>query len=322
MRHVFMRFASMFAVLVQLATMKVVAAEAPAASCIDDSKPYDTKVLAARLSFLASKELDGRAPGSAGDRQARAHIAERLACLGLSPGGADGSYEQPFTAGKRSTANVIGFIAGGGDDVGDEIIVIGAHHDHLGNGRLGANDNASGVTALVAIAQWMKQQPAAPRRTVVFAAFGAEEDGMIGSSYYAANAPAALPMAKVVHYINLDMVGSYASKKYVAAMGTFAKLPATKLLRKLDDRYPRLHVGMGGRARGSDHLPFCTRGIPYVFFWTPDARCYHATCDTAAAIDLPRMADIAALAGDLAWALAESEVDLDASRKKLGCSGK
>jgi Zn-dependent M28 family amino/carboxypeptidase len=316
-----MRRASTIALLVVLATLNDAMAEAPATSCIDDGKPYDTQALGARLAFLASKELDGRVPGSDGDRQARAHIAARFACLGLSPGGADGSYEQPFLAGKRSTANVIGFIAGTDAAVGDEIIVIGAHHDHLGKGRLGANDNASGVTALVAIAQWMKQQAAPARRTVAFVAFGAEEDGMIGSRHYAANAPAALPMDKVVQYINLDMVGSYRSKKYVAAMGTFAKLPATKLLRALDDRYPKLHVGMGGRARGSDHLAFCTRGIPYVFFWTPDARCYHASCDTAAAIDLPRMADIAALAGDLAWALADSKLDLAASREKLGCHG-
>jgi hypothetical protein len=56
-----------------------------------------------------------------------------------------------------------------------------------------------------------------------------------------------------------------------------------------------------------------------VFFWTPDQRCYHEACDTADNIDLPRMADIANLAGDLAWGLAQSETDLAASRKKLGC---
>lgn len=284
-------------------------------SCVDDATPYATKVLKARLEILASKKLDGRVPGTDGDRAARAHIVERMTCLGLSPGGKDGSYEQPFD----KTANVIGYIAGSDATVGSEIVVIGAHHDHLGKGHLGANDNASGVTALLAIAQWMKQRDTAPKRTIAFITFGSEEEGMIGSTFYVANAPTSLPMDKVVQYINLDMVGSHASKGFVAAMGTFPKHASRKLLGKLDDAYPKLNVGMGGRARGSDHVPFCKAGIPYVFFWTPDARCYHETCDTVAALDLPRMSDIAALAGDLAWGLAQSEAKLLAARTKLGC---
>lgn len=292
-------------------------------SCVDDGKPFDAHLLRARLDVLASKELDGRVPGSDGDRAARAHIVERFRCLGLVPAGSGGSFEQPFDDDqRRATANVVGYIAGTDAKVGSEIILIGAHHDHLGNGHLGANDNASGVTALLAIAQAVKQKEQAPKRTLAFVTFGAEEQGMIGSAFFAANPPAALPMSQVVQLINLDMVGSHASKKYVAAMGTFARMPSRKLLDKLDDAYPKLHVGLGGRASRSDHLPFCERGIPYVFFWTPDARCYHETCDTPDAIDLPRMADIASLAGELAWGLAQSELDLAASRDKLGCHGR
>ena len=119
----------------------------------------------------------------------------------------------------------------------------------------------------------------------------------MGSTFYVANAPDALPMAKVVQYINLDMIGSYKSKGFVAAMGTFAKLPARKALDKLVKKYPKTHVGLGGRAARSDHAPFCDAGIPYVFFWTPDKRCYHEKCDKAAAIDAPHMADIVVARG-------------------------
>jgi hypothetical protein len=296
------------------------------ASCVEDGKAFDTTVLAARLSALAGEHMGGRVPGSDGDRAARALIAERFACLGLTPAGDDGGYQQAFIVGKHATANVVGYIAGSDDEVGSEIIVIGAHHDHVGKeGKellLGANDNASGVVALLAIAQAIKQRAVAPRRTIAFVTFGAEEQGMFGSQHFVANAPSVLPTKHIVQLINLDMVGSHKSKGFVAAMGTFAKQPSRKLLDKLDDAFPKLRVGVGGRAANSDHKPFCSRGIPYVFFWTPDARCYHRGCDTVDKIDLPRMADIAQLAGELAWSLAESELDLAASRAKLGCGQK
>jgi hypothetical protein len=298
------------------------AAPADTKSCVDGS-PFDHKTLAADVGFLASKDLGGRAPGSDGDTAARKHIAERFACLGLTQAGDDGSFEQAFTdSAKHASANVVGFVAGSDDKLGSEIILIGAHHDHIGGKLLGANDNASGVVALLAIAQWVKQHDVAPKRTIAFVTFGAEEQGMIGSQFFAAHAPASLPMGKVVQYINLDMVGSHKSKGFVAAMGTFAKQPARKILDGLVGNFKQLNVGLGGRAARSDHYAFCKLGIPYVFFWTPDAKCYHEACDTADKLDLPRMGDIAQLAGELAWSLADSDRDLAASRKKLGCGQK
>src|SRR5256885_15698367 len=95
-----------------------------------DAKPFDAAAMKADVAYLASPELDGRVPGSDGDRAARAYITQRFECLGLAVA------EQSF----GDTANVIGTIAGETDDV----IIVGAHHDHLGNRHLGANDNASG----------------------------------------------------------------------------------------------------------------------------------------------------------------------------------
>lgn len=288
-------------------------------SCVQDGKPYEQKALAARIAFLASEKLDGRAPGTDGDKAARDHIAARMKCLGLLPAFETG-YEQPFEDRENhDTANVVGYIKGSDDKVGGDIIVIGAHHDHTGSGHLGANDNASGVTALLAIAQAIRQKDTGPRRTIAFVTFGAEEQGMVGSTYFVAHPPKNLPMGKVVQYINLDMVGSYKSKGWVAAMGTFAKLPARTILDRLKKSYARLAVGVGGRASRSDHVGFCKAGIPYVFFWTPDRRCYHEACDTADAIDLPHMAQISALVGDLAWQLSESKLDLASSKDRRGC---
>lgn len=306
------------------ADARIAAADAGAAagidaatSCVDDGKPFSEEVLRDRVAGLASTDLDGRRPGTGGDTTAREHLVARFRCLGLVAGGTDG-YEQPFDAGEAKTANLVGYIKGASATVGSEIIVVGAHHDHLGDGFLGANDNASGVAGVLAIAQAIRQG-AAPQRTIVFALFGGEEQGLLGSKHYAENPPPALPMAKVVTYINVDMIGSHASQKVVAAFGAFRGMPAHAILSDLEDDYPDVNLAIGGHSVRGDQVPFCTRKIPYVFFWTPDDRCYHKKCDTVAALDLPRMADIANLAGDLVRRLADSKTDLAAVRKKSGC---
>ncbi len=291
------------------------------AACVDDSAPYDADVLRGRIAQLAAPALDGRAAGSPGDVAARAYLAEQFRCLGLTPAGTGGSYEQPFDAAGHATANLIGYIAGDDPDVGDDIVVVGAHHDHLGDGHLGANDNASGAVALLAIAQAVRHQ-GLPRRTIAFVLFGAEELGLRGSQAFAAQPPDALPLARVVYHINLDMVGSYASTRGVYALGTFPGLPATAIVHALRRAHPALRVRVGGRGEGSDHEAFCTAGIPYAFFWTPDRRCYHARCDTAAQLDSIHLAEISAFAGALVDRLAASPLDLAASRARLGCTGR
>lgn len=293
------------------------AAPPPPPSCVDDGAPYGADELRARVAFLASRELDGRVPGTDGDRAARAHIVERFRCLGLTGGGPGGAYEQPFDG----TANVIGLVAGADPELGREIILVGAHHDHLGGGHLGANDNASGVAALLAVAQGVRQH-GAPRRTIAFVTFGAEEAGLVGSQHLVASPPAALPLDRIVQVVNLDMVGSHASANAVYAFGAFPKLPARAILAELGKGLPKLNVALGGHSVRGDHLGFCRSGIPYVFFWTPDRRCYHQKCDTADRLDYPRMADIARLAGGLVQRLAGTEVDLAAAKARAGCGAR
>ncbi|MDB4952595.1 MAG: peptidase [Myxococcales bacterium] len=290
---------------------------ATVASCVD-GKPFDEVTLRERIELLAASELGGRAPGSSGDLTARTLIAEQFRCLGLTPAGDGDGFDQAFDTARERTANVVGYIAGTDST---DVILIGAHHDHLGAHHPGANDNASGIVALLAIAQAIRQQPKAPPRTIAFVAFGAEEQGMVGSKFFAAHAPAALPTDHIVYDINLDMVGSYASRGAVYVMGTFPKLAARKLLDGIAKAHRRLDMGLGGRGERSDHEPFCALGIPYVFFWTPDDRCYHAPCDTAANVDVRHLAEIAKIATELVSGLANSDVDLAAARSSLGCSG-
>ena len=290
-------------------------------SCIDDGKPYEVKTIRARLESLADPELDGRASGTDGERAARAIIEDRFRCLGLAPGGDDDGYEQAFTDDNgAATANIIGLVRGSSKP--DEIVVVGAHHDHLGGGFLGANDNASGVTGLLAIAQEVAQRETKPARTIAFVTFSAEEQGLVGSMHLVAHPPASLPLANVVEYINIDMIGSHASRKAVFAFGAFDSQPSNAMLATIARKFPKVHVGLGGSSTRGDNFGFCKAGIPYVFFWTPDNRCYHQKCDTADKLDYPRMADIAEIAGSLAIGLADSDLDLAASKAKLGCGQK
>jgi len=295
-----------------LVALGLFAHTAAAAPC-KDGDPFAKAALHDDVAFLASKALDGRAPGTDGDAKARALIVERFTCLGLAPAGDDGGYEQAFTSdGGKPTANVIAKIAGTSDD----IVIVSAHHDHLGHGHLGANDDASGVAALLAIAK-ASAQGEPPTRTLVFAAFGDEEDGMIGSGFFAKHPT--IDLAHVVQFVELDMVGSHSSADLVAAMGAFKGFAARTLLDKHLKEFPHIHVSAGGVARGSDFEPFCKLGVPYAFFWTPDHRCYHETCDTIDRLDLAHMIDIAKLAGALVHDLATTTLDLAKLRAKRGC---
>jgi len=300
-------------------------ADAATDAAIACSRPGPALAVAdmrATISALAAPELGGRVPGSDGDRTARALIADALRCAQLVPAGDHGSYEQAFTSHDGAkTANLIGVAPGDDPTHGDDIVLITAHHDHLGAGHLGANDNASGTAALLAIARSLGKHPIAHGRTIAFAVFGDEEAGMIGSAYFAAHPSPQVPLDHVVQVINLDMVGSYRDAGFVAAMGTFPHLAARDALAQLARATPKLSVALGGKARGSDFAPFCELGVPYVFFWTPDPRCYHERCDTADRVDVPHAVAIAALARDLAVSLATSSQDLLALRTRFGCFG-
>jgi hypothetical protein len=293
------------------------AAHEPSADCAGGQDPFEAASLRADVHYLAAPEREGRAAGSEGDAEAREHIAHRFGCLGLKPGGNNGSFQQPFTnrAGD-ATANVIGIIPGSDPILASEVIVIGAHHDHVGieDGELhpGANDNASGVAGMLAIAHAVQQRERAPRRTLAFVAFGSEETIMDapyveGSAYYVESPPPGLPIERVVYMVNLDMIGSYRETNEVFALGSFRETPGRKLLDGLVEEYAELDVRLGqpGDVGDSDFHPFARLGKPYVYFWTEDD-CYHAPCDKAERLDYTNMSHIVRMAFELTFGLANT----------------
>jgi hypothetical protein len=281
---------------------------------------FDVAALEATVQFLASDELEGRAPGTPGDEATRAYIADRFACLGLLPAGE--SFQQPFvTTSGVDTANVVGYLPGSDPALASEIIVVGAHHDHLGviDGEIhnGANDNASGVAAMLAMAQALRQLESAPRRTVAFAAFGFEESDVEceGSYHWVEQPPPGLPLENVVYMVNLDMVGTYPLEERVDAYGSFQGTAARALLDELAGDHPglNLQLDLEPDEGSSDFQAFSDEGVPYLYFETWDKDCYHSPCDDADHLDYPSLSDLGALAFEVVVGLADSPSSLAAA---------
>jgi Zn-dependent M28 family amino/carboxypeptidase len=163
-------------------------------------------------------------------------------------------------------ANVVGVLEGSDAKLKSEVIVLGAHYDHLGRGgegslagregevHHGADDNASGTAGLLELARLFAAERGRMRRTVVFVAFGGEEEGLIGSSHYVQNP--ALPLEQTVAMLNMDMIGRLRGGALnVGGVGTAAELrsiveEANRVYKVTLD--PSITGGRGGAAAPSE----------------------------------------------------------------------
>jgi len=274
---------------------------------------HDSKEI---LSYLASDKLGGRGTGQVGNLKAARFIANKFNQYGLEPidrsvfeepappispflmQPLDGrGYFQNFNYSYTTrgglfrtntthikTRNVVGMIKG----KTDKCILFGAHFDHLGtkDGKIynGADDNASGTTALLELAEAFGLPFAQPEYTLIFAAFGAEEVGLVGSRYYV-NHPM-MPLKDHVLMINMDMVGRLGSKSGEPSVGTpILSLQSgnlskkTKdLIHKTDDSYP-FSFKLTPAGWRSDHAHFNSKGVPVLFFHTGSHPQYHQPTD-------------------------------------------
>jgi Tol biopolymer transport system component len=191
--------------------------------------------------------------------------------------------------------NLAGTLPGRGK-LADEVVVIGAHYDHLGFGgegsmkpnvkaiHNGADDNASGTVGVLLAAERLKAllAGAASHRTIVFALFAGEEVGLAGSAHFVAHPP--VPLAKVVSMINLDMVGRLRDDKLIA-FGTQSAAEWDEVIRKASAPL-RLDVTSRGDGYGpSDQTSFYAAQIPVLHFFTGPHPEYHSPEDDAASIN-------------------------------------
>ena len=208
--------------------------------------------------------------------------------------------------------NVMALLLGKGP-LANEIIVVGAHYDHLGyrekNGRAtvfnGANDNASGTAALLEIARILSRRGERLPRSVLFIAFSAEERGLVGSFFYIKHP--VVPTENTVAMVNLDMVGCMEDEQVMACGSGTSKLLAKMVIRAAHQHDLNL-IEMPGRIGGSDHVPFYSHEIPVVHFITTNGwKYYHKPTDDVETLDFEGVARISAMTADLVVALAESE---------------
>ncbi|HEX5732177.1 MAG TPA: M28 family peptidase [Blastocatellia bacterium] len=224
-----------------------------------------------------------------------------------------------------NSANVVGLLKGSDARLASEYIVIGAHYDHLGLGGAGslaereegeihhgADDNASGTSAMLELARVLAADRSQLKRSILFMAFGAEEVGLLGSAAYTKNP--VVPLASTVAMINMDMVGRLRNTLSIGGVGTS---PAWKpLIEKHNLERFNLSLGQDGFGP-SDHQSFYVRDIPVLFFFTGSHDDYHKPSDTADKINAEGIRKIAEFVGELATAVATEPERIAFTRVKV-----
>ena len=203
---------------------------------------------------------------------------------------------------RRKLKNVLGFVRG----QTDEVIVVGAHYDHLGLGdnaslasdkigevHNGADDNASGVSGLLLLAEELAL--ISPRRSLLFIAFAGEELGLLGSQFYAKHPM--IPLEKTVTMVNLDMIGRSDGDVLIGGIGTASVF--SQILDDIKADYP-LRFKYSQTPRGSsDHLSFAAKKVPVLFFFSGLHRDYHKPSDDWEKINLVRTRQIIGVVREL-----------------------
>ena len=198
-----------------------------------------------------------------------------------------------------TTQNVAGILYGSDPRLKEEIIVIGAHYDHLGFGGAhsgsrrpdtlvihnGADDNASGVAAILEIIEKLKAEQTKLKRSILFLSFGAEEMGLLGSKYFVINPLVDLEKIKLM--FNLDMVGRLDSTtKAITVGGTGTAVGLSDLVQRFAEGED-LNVKLSSEGYGpSDHTSFYVENIPVLFFFTGVHEDYHTPEDDVEKINL------------------------------------
>ena len=282
------------------------------------------------VEYLASQELGGRYPETAGDTLASQFITDELRSLKLKPvlkGKKTKGYYQDFTYGKdvqRTTHNIIAVLPGKDRHLRHEYIVVGSHYDHLGIGgqgsgsrrpdtlgvHPGADDNASGDAVVLQLARYFKK--ARPSRSIIFTFFGAEEQGIVGSKSFVEwmkredrlriNLPAGLD--GIVAMVNLDMVGRMRDDALsVSGTGTS---PDFKALAEKAAGLTNLTITCTPDGYGpSDQASFVAADIPVLYLTTGGHMEYHTPDDIPSTLNYDGMQRTLEFTRELVSELAE-----------------
>jgi len=222
-----------------------------------------------------------------------------------------------------SSQNVVGLLEGSDPKLKDEVLVIGAHYDHVGFIKNhnededyifnGADDNASGTSGMMSIAAAFSKMNQKPKRSILFIAFAGEEKGLFGSKYYVENP--LLPLDKTVAMLNLDMIGRNSTDSiFIEAADRSPKL---KIINEEENEqigftllYPN-NTGLGG----SDHANFLKKNIPALFYFSGMHPDYHKVGDNPDRINYPKAVRAARLAFRTAWRISNDNQKYSVTKK-------
>ncbi|WP_294628063.1 M20/M25/M40 family metallo-hydrolase [uncultured Bacteroides sp.] len=294
----------------------------------------------ATVRFLASDELQGREAGFHGSFAASEYIASLLQWMGVQP--LNDSYFQPFEAYRKerqqkgrlevhpdsiaklkqevhqklSMRNVLGMIPGKNSK---EYVIVGAHFDHLGIDPAldgdqiynGADDNASGVSAVLQIARAFVVGGKQPERNVIFAFWDGEEKGLLGSKYFVQTCPF---VSQIKGYLNFDMIGRNSKPQqprhvvyfYTSAhpaFGEWLKEDIKKYGLRLEPDYRAWDNPVGG----SDNGTFAKVGIPIIWYHTDGHPDYHLPSDHAERLNWDKVVEITKASFLNMWKMANEQ---------------
>lgn len=279
----------------------------------------------ANINFLASDELEGREAGQRGGRIAKEYIIAQLRMMDISPLGS--SYEQPFEVCRKERqqkgrwqvhpdsisvlkkgthkqlhlTNILAKIEG---KHSNEYVVVGAHYDHIGMDATlvgdqiynGADDNASGVSAVLQLAKAFLVSGKQPDKTIIFAFWDGEEIGTLGSQYFVQSHPS---ISSIKGYLNYDMIGrnsneskpcqvDYFYTQAHPAFGNWIKSDIDKYKLKLEPVYHAWDNPVGGSDNGS----FAKAGIPIIWYHTNGHPDYHQPSDEPSRLNWEKIVEI------------------------------
>jgi hypothetical protein len=259
------------------------------------------------VNLLADPAFEGREAGSPAGQKAARWLAGELNQLGLAPAGSGGDYLQPFGEGYF---NVLAFLPGSDPQLAGQVVLLGAHFDHVGYNRRrkrdsqqvypGADDNASGVAGVLELAEAFCHYAPAVRRSVVFAFWDAEEIGLLGSKHWVQHPT--LPQEQVVAAINLDMIGRLRQDN-LHIVGSRSGLGWRRMFVLHNTSELTLSFSWALQP-DSDHISFFDAGIPSVMLHTGLHEDYHRPTDTADRINYTGMQRVVQFAFALAFDLA------------------
>jgi hypothetical protein len=249
------------------------------------------------VEVLADDTFEGRSAGTRGGRAAGRYLLDQLKAEGATPGGENGDYIQSFNDNQR---NILATATGDDPDLAKELIVVGAHYDHVGYGKPsnsygpfgkihnGADDNASGTSLLLELVQAFTQSGLKTRRSILFAFWDGEENGLVGSRYWVSHPT--VPLENVKFNITMDMVGRLRDE-HLQVLGTRSGYGARRLFCDVVEEPLWLDFSWEIKS-DSDHWPFLERGIPIALIHTGMHSDYHRPSDDVEKINAAGMREV------------------------------